>query len=71
MSEWKNKLSAYLSLGDYEVLQHSGTISNKEAQEKAFSEYEKFKLIQDHDFLSDFDKELKRLKDKGLFGDEI
>ena len=71
MSEWKNKLSAFLSLGDYEVLQHSGTISNREAQEKAFSEYEKFKLIQDRDFLSDFDKELKRLKDKGLFGDEI
>ncbi len=71
MNDWKNKLSSFLSMGDYEVLQHSGTISNEEAQAKAFCEYEKFKLIQDYEYLSDFDKELKLLKDKGLFSDEV
>lgn len=70
MIDWKNKLSSFLTLSDYEVLKHSGTISNEEAQTKAFGEYEKFKLIQDREYLSDFDKELKRLKDKGLFSDE-
>ena len=67
--EIKNKLSNFLAISDYEVLKHSGTISNEEAQTKAFCEYEKFKLIQDREYLSDFDKELKRLKDKGLFND--
>ena len=70
MNDWKNKLSNFLAISDYEVLKHSGTISNEEAQTKAFCEYEKFKLIQDREYLSDFDKELKRLKDKGLFNDE-
>lgn len=70
MNDWKNKLSSFLTLSDYEVLKHPGSISNEEAQVKAFSEYEKFKLIQDREYLSDFDKELKRLKDKGLFNDE-
>ena len=69
MDDWKNKLSNFLAISDYEVLKHSGTISNEEAQTKAFCEYEKFKLIQDREYLSDFDKELKRLKDKGLFND--
>lgn len=68
--DWKNKLSSFLTLSDYEVLKHTGTISTEEAQTKAFCEYEKFKLIQDREYLSDFDKELKRLKDKGLFNDE-
>ena len=57
-------------MGDYEVLQHSGTISNEEAQAKAFCEYGKFKLVQDCEYLSDFDKELRCLKDKGLFSEE-
>lgn len=70
MNDWENKLSAFLAMSDYEVLKHSGTISNEEAQSKAFCEYEKFKLIQDREYLSDFDKEMKRLMDKGLFNDE-
>lgn len=70
MNDWKNKLSSFLAMNDYEVLQHSGTISNEEAQAKAFCEYERFKLMQDREYLSDFDKELKRLKDKGLFSGE-
>lgn len=70
MNDWKNKLSSFLLMSDYEVLKHSGTVSYEAAQEKAFCEYEKFKPIQDREYLSDFDKELKRLKDKGLFNDK-
>ncbi|MDC7304913.1 RhuM family protein, partial [Bacteroides cellulosilyticus] len=38
MDDWKNKLSNFLAISDYEVLKHSGTISNEEAQTKAFCE---------------------------------
>lgn len=71
MNDWNNKLSSFLAMSDYDVLKHAGNISNEEAQLKAFSEYEKFKLRQDREYLSDFDKELKLLKDKGLFSDDI
>jgi len=70
MEDWKNKLGSFLTMNDYEVLKHSGTISNEEAQEKAFCEYEKFKFTQDREYLSDFDKELKRLNDKDFFNDK-
>lgn len=67
MNDWKQKLETFLTMSDYEVLKDAGNISNEAAQDKAFSEYEKFKEIQDRNYLSDFDKELKRLKDNGLF----
>ncbi len=37
-------------------------------KEKAYAEYDKFRLIQDTEYLSDFDKEIKLWKEKGLFG---
>lgn len=40
----------------YNVLEGKGKISNKQAKEKAESEYEKFKVIQDNNYVSDFDK---------------
>jgi len=41
-----------------------------QAKEKAYAEYNKFRIIQDKEYLSDFDKEIKLLKDKGLFDAE-
>ena len=43
-----------LQISDYEILKDAGKISHEIAQEKALDEYEKFRLIQDRDFLSDF-----------------
>lgn len=71
MEDWKKRLDSFLSLNDYEILQHAGSISAEEAQTKAYSEYDKYRLIQDREYLSDFDKEIKRLKDKGLFDTDI
>lgn len=71
MEDWKKRLDSFLSLNDYEVLQHAGSISAEEAKEKAYSEYDKYRLIQDREYLSDFDKEIKRLKDNGLFDMDI
>ena len=47
-----------------------GTITTEQAKEKAYAEYNKFRIIQDKEYLSDFDKEIKLLKDKGLFDTE-
>lgn len=71
MEDWRKKLDAFLAMSDYDVLDNAGAISNEEAKNKAYGEYEKYKLIQDRSYLSDFDKELKKLKDKGLFKGEI
>ena len=46
----------------------AGSISAEQAKEKAYAEYDKFRLIQDKEYLSDFDKEIKLWKEKGLFG---
>ena len=64
MKDWKKKLDSFLQISDYEILKDAGKISHEIAQEKALDEYEKFRLIQDRDFLSDFDKEIKGLFDK-------
>jgi hypothetical protein len=61
MNEWKNQLDKFLSLNDYDILRDSGTVSAEQAQEKAYEEYDKYRLIQDREYLSDFDKEIKRL----------
>jgi hypothetical protein len=47
-------------------LNNAGIISNEQAKEKAYFEYNKFRIIQDREFLSDFDKEIKMLKEKGF-----
>ena len=43
----------------YEVLGGKGNISHKQAIQKAASEYEKYKVIQDKNYVSDFDKLVK------------
>ena len=70
MNDWKKFLDNFLSLNDYEVLKDAGSISTEASHAKAYEEYDKFRLIQDKEFLSDFDKEIKRLKEKGLFEKE-
>ncbi len=56
MKDWKEQLEKYLSMNEYDILQHTGTISHEEACNKALGEYEKYRVIQDRTYLSDFDK---------------
>jgi hypothetical protein len=56
MADWQLQLEKLLSAYNYDVLQNAGTVSAEDAKQKAFAEYDKFKLIQDRDYLSDFDK---------------
>lgn len=64
----KKQLDEFLALYKYDTLNSAGTISAEQAKEKAYAEYDKFRLIQDKEYLSDFDKEIKEWKEKGLFG---
>ena len=53
-----------------ETLEHVSGLSAEEAKEKAFGEYDKFRLIQDREYFSDFDKEIKNWKELGLFDED-
>ena len=70
MADWKKKLDDFLTMFGYDKLDNAGTITTEQAKEKAYAEYDKFRIIQDREYLSDFDKEIKLLMDKGLFDAE-
>ncbi len=61
MEDWIKFLHQFLDLSNYPILQHKGTISAMEAKIKAETEYEKYKVIQDQIFESDFDKEVRKV----------
>lgn len=68
MEQWAEFLDSFLTLSSYPILMDKGKVSALEARIKAYEEYDKFRVIQDREFLSDFDKEVLRLKDElGLF----
>ena len=62
MNDWVNEVKNALTLFHYEVLEGKGKISHKMAEKKAFEEYEKYKVIQDKNYVSDFDKLLNETK---------
>ena len=62
MNDWKNDVENALKVFHYEVLEGKGKISHKQAVGKAESEYEKYKVIQDKNYVSDFDKLLNETK---------
>ena len=62
MEDWAKRLDRFLEADDRSILQDSGKISAQIAMEFAESEFEKYRIIQDHLFESDFDKEIKRIE---------
>lgn len=62
MKDWKEQLVKFLSINDHDILPDAGRISHEQAEEKALGEYEKYRVIQDRTFLSDFDRLLDELK---------
>ena len=61
MEDWAKRLDRFLEADDRALLQDSGKISAQLAKEFAESEFEKYRIIQDRLFESDFDKEIKEL----------
>ena len=64
MNEWVEALDSFLKINRYDLLNNPGKISHDMAIKKAESEYSKFRKIQDQKFISDFDKEVKKIKKK-------
>ena len=60
MKDWDKFLVQFLELADYPLLTNKGKISMLEAKLKAESEYEKYRVIQDKNYISDFDREINK-----------
>ena len=61
MEDWAKQIDTILAAGGNEVLKTSGSVTAEEAKEHAETEFEKYRIIQDRMFLSDFDKYLGKL----------
>ena len=70
MAEWKEQLERFMAMYSYEVLEDAGKVTSEEAKEKSYGEYDKFRLIQDREYLSDFDKEVRNWKELGMFEED-
>ncbi|MBF1032905.1 MAG: virulence RhuM family protein [Candidatus Nanosynbacter sp.] len=56
MEDWSTRLDAFLDLDDRQILDSAGHISKTQADEHALSEFETFRIIQDRNYVSDFDR---------------
>ena len=56
MEDWIKSVEDIFKINFYDSLTNKGSISHEEAVDKAESEYEKYKVIQDKIYISDFDK---------------
>ena len=63
MHDWIQKLDDFLKISEKELLTNAGKITNKKAIEKAKMEYEKYRKAEDKKYISDFDREMKKLDD--------
>jgi hypothetical protein len=64
MEDWAKRLDQFLELDDREILQDAGSVSARIAQDHAESEFEKYRVIQDRLFESDFDRVVKELPER-------
>lgn len=64
MEDWAKRLDSFLDFTELEILQGSGKVSMEMAKQHAESEFEKYRIIQDRLFESDFDRSIKALLDE-------
>ena len=62
MADWVNRLDAFLQFNEYQILKDAGKVSHAVAMNLVEKEYAKFRVIQDKNFESDFEAEVKKLK---------
>jgi hypothetical protein len=65
MTDWEQKLNAFLQFNQRDLLDHPGKVTAEIAKCFAESEFEKYRIIQDRLFESDFDRIIKQLADSG------
>ena len=64
MEDWANRIDKYLLADDRDILKDAGKISHEIAEEKALTEFEKYRVKQDRFYQSDFDKLLLETENK-------
>ena len=64
MKDWLERTNKFLESNSLDVLPNAGIISHEQAVEKAHQEYDHFRIEQDKNYLSDLDRELKRIGNK-------
>ncbi len=62
MADWEERLNGFLTLWDHNILQDNGKISAEMAKLHAEIEFEKYRIIQDKNYISDFDELLTEAK---------
>ena len=62
MQDWIQFLHSFLELSSYPILQDKGKVGALQAKLKAEQEYEEYRVIQDINYISDFDNEIKRIR---------
>ncbi len=62
MADWVERLDAFLTFNEYEVLTNAGSVSAEVGKRLAEEQYATFRIQQDHGFESDFEKEIKRIE---------
>ncbi|AOY57442.1 virulence RhuM family protein [Desulfococcus multivorans] len=65
MEDWAKRLDAFLEFTGRDILQHSGKVSAEIAKAHAESEFEKYRIVQDRLFESDFDRIVKQIESAG------
>jgi hypothetical protein len=61
MKDWSQRLDAFLQFNEYAILKDAGRISADIAKDLAETQYEQYRILQDRDYLSDFDQEVKKI----------
>jgi len=61
MNDWIQKLDDFLKISEKELLKDAGSISHRQAIEKANAEYKKYREAEDQKYISDFDREMQNL----------
>ena len=63
MEDWEKRLNSFIEMFDYGILQDSGKVSAEIAKLHAETEFEKYRVVQDRLFMSDFDKYMLELEE--------
>lgn len=64
MEDWAEHLDDVLRMSKYELLKHAGKISAEIAQRHALTEFEKYRIVQDQIYQSDFDRYMIEVNEK-------
>ena len=64
MKDWAARLDNFLQFNEYAVLKDAGRISAEIAKKLAEQQYDQYRILQDHNYVSDFDEAIKDLEKK-------